>query len=143
MYDVNEILARLQKGESPEAIANEYAKAINDAIALDKKNKEAELQKAKEAEKENKLNALAETMLESILEYVKVAEPEVAVMLGDEATLDVSDVRSTLDSVIPMVAAAAKFAAVPVKKVDKASSADDAINAFLDTFINSNKNLPC
>ena len=136
MYDVNEILARLQKGESPEVIANECAKVINDAIELDKKNKEAELQKAKEAEKEAKLNALAETMLESILEYVKISAPEVAELLDDEVALDASEVRKTLDSIIPMVAAAANLAAVPVKKTDKASSADAAISAFLDAFIN-------
>ena len=132
MYDVNEILARLQKGESPEVIANECAKAINDAIELDKKNKEAELQKQKEA----KLNALAETMLESILEYVKISAPEVAELLDDEVALDASEVRKTLDSIIPMVAAAANLAAVPVKKRDNTSSADDAIHAFLDAFIN-------
>ena len=137
MYDVNEILARLQKGESPEVIANECAKAINDAIELDKKNKEAELQKQKEAEKEAKLNALANTMLDSILEYVKISAPEVAEMLDDEeVALDPTEVRRTLDSVIPMVAAAAKLAAVPVKKTDKPGSADEAISAFLDAFIN-------
>ena len=132
MYVVIEILARLQKGESPEVIANECAKAINDAIELDKKNKEAELQKQKEA----KLNALAETMLESILEYVKISAPEVAELLDDEVALDASEVRKTLDSIIPMVAAAANLAAVPVKKRDNTSSADDAIHAFLDAFIN-------
>lgn len=136
MYDVNAILTRLQNGEKPEDIANECAKAINDAMELDKKNKEAALQKQKEAAKEAKLNELAKTMLEAILEYVKVVEPEVAVMLDDEATLDVSEVRSTLDSIIPMVAAAAKISAVPVKKSDKPSSADSAIEAFLNAFVN-------
>ena len=136
MYDVNEILARLQKGESPEVIANECAKAINDAIELDKKNKKAELQKQKEAEKEAKLNALADSMLESILEYVKISAPEVVELLDDEAALGASEVRKTLDSIIPMVAAAANLAAAPVKKISKASSADDAIAAFLDAFIN-------
>ena len=136
MYDVNAILARLQNGEKPEDIANECAKAINDAMELDKKNKEAELQKQKEAEKEAKLNALAKTMLEATLEYVKVVEPEVAAMLGEEITLDISEVRRTLDSTIPMIAAAAKLAAVPVKKSDKTGSADAAISAFLDAFIN-------
>lgn len=140
MYDVNEILARLQKGETPDDIANDCAKAINAAVELDKKNKEAELQKTKAKEeaaiKETKLNALANTILDSILEYVKVSAPEVAQLLDDEAALDVSEVRKTLDSIIPIVAAAAKIAAVPVKKVDKASSADDAIAAFLDAFIN-------
>ena len=111
---------------------------LNAAMELDKKNKEAELQKQKAAEKEAKLNALAENMLESILEYVKISAPEVAELLDDEAALDASEVRKTLDSIIPMVAAAANLAAaaVPVKKIDKASSADDAIAAFLDAFIN-------
>jgi hypothetical protein len=136
MYDVNEILARLQKGESPEVIANECAKAINDAIELDKKNKEAELQKVKEAEKEAKLNALAESMLKSILEYVKISAPEVAELLDDEVALDASEVRKTLDSIIPMVAAAANLAVGPVKETGKPKSADEAINAFLDAFIN-------
>lgn len=137
MTDVNAILARLQKGESPEAIANEYAKAINDAIELDKKNKEAEVQKQKAAaEKEAKLNALADTVAETIIEYVRVSAPEVAKLLDEESALDASEVRKTLDSIIPMVAAAAQLAAVPVKKSDKASSADDAIAAFLDAFIN-------
>ncbi len=136
MTNVNEILARLQKGESPEAIANEYAKAINDAIELDKKNKEAELQKQKAAEKEAKLNALADTMVKTILEYVRVSAPEVAKLLDEENALDASEVRKTLDSIIPMVSAAAQLAAMPAKKSDKASSADDAIAAFLDAFIN-------
>jgi DNA anti-recombination protein RmuC len=134
MYDVNDILARLQKGETPEAIANECAKAINDAVALDKKNKEAAA--AKEAEKEAKLNALAESMLKSILEYVKISAPEVAELLDDEVALDASEVRKTLDSIIPMVAAAANLAAVPIKKRDGTDSADAAISAFLDAFIN-------
>ena len=136
MYDVNEILARLQKGETPDDIANDCAKAINAAIELDKKNKEAELQKQKAAEKEAKLNALANTVAETILEYVRVSAPEVAKLLDEETALDASEVRKTLDSIIPMVAAAAQLAAMPVKKSDKASSADDAIAAFLDAFIN-------
>lgn len=140
MYDVNAILARLQKGETPDNIANEFANAINAAVELDKKNKEAELQKAKAKEeaaiKEAKLNALANTILDSILEYVKVSAPEVAALLDEETALDASEVRKTLDSIIPIVAAAAQLSVVPVKKADKASSADDAIAAFLDAFIN-------
>ena len=43
MYNVEDILARIQKGESPEDIANEFAAVVNAAIDLDKKQKEEAL----------------------------------------------------------------------------------------------------
>ena len=113
-----------------------YKNNLLEQKALEIKRIKEEAKRAKEAEKEAKLNALAEAMLKSILEYVKISAPEVADLLDSEAALDASEVRKTLDSVIPMVAAAARIAVAPTKKGDGADSADDAINAFLDAFIN-------
>lgn len=49
MYSTDEIFARLQNGESSNVIANEMAKALNDAIAkCEEEQQKAQVQKKKE-----------------------------------------------------------------------------------------------
>lgn len=141
MYDVNEILARLQKGEKPETIANEFAKAINDAVALDKKNKEAAA--AKEAEKEAKLNKYAKIMADAMIDYFTVLDPTVVELMNEENTFDVAEVRKTLDtsyatvkSMLALADAMANKKSITITPSASAitASADDSIAEFLKSF---------
>lgn len=137
MYDVNAILTRLQNGETPDDIANECAKAINAAIELDKKNKEAELQKAKEAE----LNGYVNDMLTAMTNYLKASSPEVAAMMDkdDVEMIDPAELRKMLDASVAAALLAVKLAdgldaktAAPTTKA--ARTPDDSIGEFLKSF---------
>lgn len=149
MYDVNEILARLQKGEKPEAIAEEFANAINDAVALDKKNKEAELQKAKEeaAAKEAKLDSYINDMVVAMTNYIKAAYPTVAELMDESDFVDASEIRKMLDVSVKAAIASLQLAEALTSKhtateftgfktpASKATGTpDDAINQFLKNF---------
>lgn len=137
MYDVNAILARLQNGETPDDIANECAKAINAAIELDKKNKEAELQKAKEAE----LDGYVNDMLTAMTNYLKASSPEVAAMMDkdDVEMIDPAELRKMLDASVAAALLAVKLAdgldAKPTTPTVKAArTPDDSIGEFLKSF---------
>lgn len=141
MYDVNDILARIQKGESPEDIANEFAAVVNAAIDLDKKQKEeakaAELQKAKEAELDGYINDMATAMMK----YIKAAYPEVAELMdGEDDIIDVSEIRKMLDVSVGAAIASLQLAAAlssppaPTPTSKATSTPDDAISQFLKNF---------
>ena len=136
MYDVNEILARLQKGETPDDIANDCAKAINAAIELDKKNKEAELQKQKEVEKEAKLDKYAKIMADAMIDYFTVLDPTVVELMSEENTFDVAEVRKTLDTSYATVKSMLALATVIADKKPATTtpSADASIAEFLKSF---------
>ena len=109
MTNVNDILARLQKGESADDIATEFANMINDAIKLN----DAETQKQKAAqEREDKLNGYAHDIATALAGYVSVYDPKLAAYLNSE-DLDIADIagiRSTLDTAIATAALAVKLA---------------------------------
>lgn len=137
MYDVNAILARLQNGETPDDIANELAEAINAAIELDKKNKQAELQKAKEAE----LNGYVNDMLTAMTNYLKASSPEVAAMMAEDDVemIDPAELRKMLDASVAAALLAVKLSddfntktAAPATK--GARTPDDSIGEFLKSF---------
>lgn len=138
MYDVNDILARIQKGESPEDIANEFAAVVNAAIDLDKKQKEeakaAELQKAKEAELDGYINDMTVAMMN----YIKAAYPEVAELMDDDDIIDVSEIRKMLDvsvgAAIASLQLAAALSSAPTPAPKATSTPDDAISQFLKNF---------
>jgi hypothetical protein len=152
MYNVNDILARIQKGESPEAIANEFAAAVNAAIDLDKKEKEAAAQKAKEeaAAKETKLNGYIVDMTTAMTNYIKLANPEVADLMTDADLIDPAEIRKMLDqsinAALAMIAltdamknnsaAAQKLTSIPSKPASFTATMtpDDAIDQFLKNF---------
>lgn len=137
MYDVNAILARLQNGETPDDIANECAKAINAAIELDKKNKEAEIQKAKEAE----LNGYINDMLTAMTNYLKASSPEVAAMMDEDDVemIDPAELRKMLDASVAAAALAVKLAdgidgKLSPSPAKTTKTPDDAISQFLKNF---------
>lgn len=146
MFNSNDLLARIQAGENPDTIADEFAKQLNYAMELDRKQKEAEAAAKQEAEKaalqkEADLDKYANDMAEALLNYVKLADPEVAKLLDeDDGALDVSEMRSMLDAAIKTIVLSLKVAAAlnptPTSTPDpKATKTpDDAINQFLKNF---------
>ena len=107
MYDVNDILARLQNGENADAIAQEFADALNGAIQ--KRNEE----KAAADRKAEKIETLI-WILDDIIDFVKEFYPELIVDEDIEVTPeDVERIIEVLDVYVPkfkeMNAALANF----------------------------------
>lgn len=97
MYDVNSIIARLQNGESADAIANEMAAAMNEALAQVQKAKEDEARAA--ARKSAIIQKMGKLMLEymtiEVPEFVdNVTEEEAIEMMADALEGTVSGLRS-------------------------------------------------
>lgn len=142
MFDVNEILARLQKGETIENVAAEMTKALNAAeTQYNEEIKAAEAAKVQE-EKEATLNDLAETILLAIDEYVSVRCPEATDAEGID--MDVAEFREVLDefldTMIKMKELFGEFAPLALqvpktepKALKKLKTADDKIADFLKT----------
>ena len=109
MYDVNDILARLQNGENADAIAQEFADALNGAIQ--KRNEE----KAAADRKAEKVETLI-CILDDIIDFVEEFYPELIVDDDLEVTPeDVERIIEVLDVYAPkfkeMKAALANFEA--------------------------------
>lgn len=144
MFDTKDLLARIQAGENPEDIANEFAKQLNDVIALDQKQKAAEAAAKKEAEekaaKTAKLDACVQAMATAMSDYIAIAEPDLVAEIGEDEIIDIKMIRDALDAAL----AAAKMALKIAKTFDEptnakpdpkaAKSADDSISQFLKSF---------
>jgi hypothetical protein len=137
MYDVNDILARLQNGENADAIAQEFADALNDAIQ--KRNEE----KAAADRQADKVATLT-YILDEIIEFVEEFYPELIVDEDIEVTPeDVERIIEVLDVYAPkfkeLNAALANFEAstskpspAPKKAIPVSFTIDtDPINTFL------------
>ena len=136
MYNVNDLLAKIQAGADPEALANDFAAALNSALELDKKQKEADLAAKAAAQKEADLNKYAADMATAMLNYIKAADPEAAAMLEDDDLADITEIRKMLDASIKSVRLALDLAnkfssslSTPDPKESKNS--DDVISDFL------------
>lgn len=139
MFNTNDLLLRIQSGENPEDIANEFAKQLNDVIALDQKQKAAEAAAKKEAEekaaKDAKLDACVQKMADALNEYISLSHPDLRAALDEEDLLDLKDLRTSLDAALASVSLALSIANVAAKTDTKATkSPDDAISQFLKNF---------
>ena len=95
MYDVNDILTRLQNGENADAIAQEFADALNGAIQ--KRNEE----KAAADRKAEKVETLT-WILDDIIDFVEEFYPELIVDEDIEVTPeDVERIIEVLDVYVP------------------------------------------
>lgn len=95
MYDVNDILARLQNGENADAIAQEFADALNGAIQ--KRNEE----KAAADRKAEKIETLI-CILDDVIDFVEEFYPELIVDEDIEVTPeDVERIIEVLDVYAP------------------------------------------
>ena len=140
MYDVKDILARIQAGESPETIANEFADAVNAAVKLN----DEEIQKQKIAEekaaKNAKLDACVQAMATAMSDYIAIAEPDLVAEIGEDEIIDIKMIRDALDASLAAAKMAVKiaktFEETPAVKpsTNAKKTPDDAINQFLKNF---------
>ena len=123
--DMNDIIARLKNGEDAQAIADEMAKSLNDAVK----------QVEKESKQAGRKAALAQEIADRINEYAALnGYKDSALTASDVENIFaevyglMTGVNDLLDALIP------KSEKVKVKKVKKTD--DDVIAEFLNTFIN-------
>ena len=116
-----EIIARIQKGENPEAIVKEFTDNINKA--------QAEVAAAKEAEEKNEAKS---KKMDEISIAIAHALNEYAVVAGiPDVKLRGAEVRSILDEYLPVIESL-KDIKVHVAKVNpkKTKSIDDVFADF-------------
>ena len=123
--DMNDIIARLKNGEDAQAIADEMAKFLNDAVK----------QVEKETKQADRKTALAQEIADRINEYAALnGYKDSALTASDVENIFaevyglMTGVNDLLDVLFP------KSEPVKVKKVKKTD--DDVIAEFLNTFIN-------
>ena len=123
--DMNDIVARLKNGEDAQAIADEMAKSLNDAVK----------QVEKETKQADRKTALAQEIADRINEY--------AALNGyKDSALTASDVENIFTEVYGLMTGVndlldvlfPKSEPVKVKKVKRTDN--DVIAEFLNTFIN-------
>ena len=124
--DMNDIIARLKNGEDAQAIADEMAKSLNDAV------KQVEKESKKQADRKT---ALAQEIADRINEYAALnGYKDSALTASDVENIFaevyglMTGVNDLLDVLFP------KSTPVKVKKVKRTD--DDVIAEFLNTFIN-------
>lgn len=123
--DMNDIIARLKNGEDAQAIADEMAKSLNDAVK----------QVEKESKQAGRKAALAQEIADRINEYAALnGYKDSALTASDVENIFaevyglMTGVNDLLDVLFP------KSTPVKVKKVKRTD--DDVIAEFLNTFIN-------
>lgn len=123
--DMNDIIARLKNGEDAQAIADEMAKSLNDAVK----------QVEKETKQADRKTALAQEIADRINEYAALnGYKDSALTASDVENIFaevyglMTGVNDLLDVLFP------KSEKVKVKKVKRTD--DDVIAEFLNTFIN-------
>lgn len=123
--DMNDIIARLKNGEDAQAIADEMAKSLNDAVK----------QVEKESKQADRKTALAQEIADRINEYAALnGYKDSALTASDVENIFaevyglMTGVNDLLDVLFP------KSEPVKVKKVKRTD--DDVIADFLNTFIN-------
>lgn len=140
MMNVDEILARLQNGETMDDIAADISKALTAAEQKFQEEKEKKIAEAAALEKENTLDDLAQTILLAIREYVSIKCPEAIDV--EDVDMEVAEFREMLDdfldTIVTMKELFGEFALTAVrapkteyKAPKKVKTADDKIADFL------------
>ena len=123
--DMNDIIARLKNGEDAQAIADEMAKSLNDAVK----------QVEKESKQAGRKAALAQEIADRINEYAALNGYKDSALTASDVENIFTEVYGLLDGVNDLIDVLfLKSTPVKVKKVKKTD--DDVIADFLNTFIN-------
>lgn len=123
--DMNDIIARLKNGEDAQAIADEMAKSLNDAVK----------QVEKESKQAGRKAALAQEIADRINEYAALNGYKDSALTASDVENIFTEVYGLLDGVNDLLDAfIPKSEKVKVKKVKRTD--DDVIAEFLNTFIN-------
>ena len=123
--DMNDIIARLKNGEDAQAIADEMAKSLNDAIK----------QVEKESKQAGRKAALAQEIADRINEYAALNGYKDSALTASDVENIFTEVYGLMDGVNDLLDVLfPKSEKVKVKKVKRTD--DDVIADFLNTFIN-------
>ena len=123
--DMNDIIARLKNGEDAQAIADEMAKSLNDAVK----------QVEKESKQAGRKAALAQEIADRINEYAALNGYKDSALTASDVENIFTEVYGLLDGVNDLLdALIPKSEKVKVKKAKRTD--DDVIAEFLNTFIN-------
>lgn len=131
MINTNDILARLRNGESVENIADEMAKALNEA--------EATLN-AEKTQKEDTLNEIVEHLIVCIEDYIEIAFPDLYdTVFTKSKPLSVKYVREMLDDTLSMAGdlgtLTKMFKTAPVEKIN-IQTTDKEVNDLIKDMMN-------
>lgn len=96
MFNQKDLLTALQNGENPEKIAQQFADALNGAIAQQKKEADEAKAKAEAAAKKQARVAAINRILDSVQEFVKEFYPD---MYNPEmlSELDAAELDKTIE----------------------------------------------
>ena len=123
--DMNDIIARLKNGEDAQAIADEMAKSLNDAVK----------QVEKETKQADRKTALAQEIADRINEYAALNGYKDSALTASDVENIFAEVYGLMTSVNDLLDVLfPKSEPVKVKKVKRTD--DDVIADFLNTFIN-------
>lgn len=123
--DMNDIIARLKNGEDAQAIADEMAKSLNDAVK----------QVEKESKQAGRKAALAQEIADRINEYAALNGYKDSALTASDVENIFTEVYGLMDGVNDLLDVLfPKSEKVKVKKVKRTD--DDVIAEFLNTFIN-------
>ena len=113
MYNINDILAQLQSGQSADEIAKSFTDALNAAIQKQKEQTKAD---ARRKAKISDMTNLAEAIIDFISEYYSEVMPKD--MDLDITEADVAELIDELDVAIPQLVSAFKdFEELTVKPI--------------------------
>ena len=116
MYSVEDILARLQRGESQEDIVKEFTDAMNKASTEKaKKDQEAEVKIKKDAARKK----AGEELMAAVRNYLEVAHPDLAAEVKYDATTT-NDYLDLLDNSLRGIMA--------LKSIDWDKMIDDSLD---------------
>ena len=123
--DMNDIIARLKNGEDAQAIADEMAKSLNDAVK----------QVEKETKQADRKTALAQEIADRINEYAALNGYKDSALTASDVENIFAEVYGLMTGVNDLLdVLSPKSEPVKVKKVKRTD--DDVIADFLNTFIN-------
>ena len=123
--DMNDIIARLKNGEDVQAIADEMAKSLNDAVK----------QVKEEAKQADRKTVLAQEIADRINEYAALNGYKDSALTASDVENIFTEVYGLMDGVNDLLDVLfPKSEKVKVKKVKRTD--DDVIAEFLNTFIN-------
>ena len=126
--DMNDIVARLKNGEDAQAIADEMAKSLNDAVKqVEKESKQSDRKTQLAQEIADRVNEYAK--LQGLVDATLTAE-DVEHIFGEVYDL-VTSINGIIDDLFPEKKRPTSHKAKVIQKSD-----DDVIADFLNTFIN-------
>ena len=143
MYNVNEILAELQSGISPETIAEKFTTSLNEAITQAKAAEEAERQKREAAKIREQKIADMTAIIDAVFDYLDAYFLSHGIDDPDPQDIEylVDSLDESLPSLLELLTQLKELALPPEVKVGKCGNHDckcakpksdeEAVKAFL------------